>query len=68
MDELKDLLKLLLGFAAVAACIWLYLRLNPFFYERGWFSRMARYRRGEPSKVEIQTLFHGNTKDDRDQI
>jgi hypothetical protein len=64
MEELKDLLKLLLGFAAVAVCIWLCLRVKLFLYERGWDSR---YRR-EPSRAEIQTLFHGNTKDNKDQI
>lgn len=63
MEELKDLLKLFLGFAFVGVCLWLYLKLNLFFYERGWISR---YRR--PKNVEIQTLFHGNTKDDKNQL
>jgi len=64
MEELKDLLKLLLGFAAVAAFVWLYLKVNLFFFEHGWSFRWKR----EPPRAEIQTLFHGNTKDDRDQI
>ena len=34
--------------------------MNLFFYERGWTVRHS-------PKVEIQTLFHGNTKD-KDQI
>jgi hypothetical protein len=65
MEDLKDLLKFLLGFAGVVACIWVYLRLNLFLYERDF---LGRYSTGEPQRVEIQTLFQGNTKDDRDQI
>jgi hypothetical protein len=61
MEQLKDILRFLLGFAAVAGFLWLYWRLNLFFYERGWIFRRS-------PKVEIQTLFHGNTKDDKDQI
>jgi hypothetical protein len=61
MEELKDILKLLLGLAAITGFLWLYLRLNLFLYERGWTLRRS-------PKVEIQTLFHGNTKDDKDQI
>ncbi len=66
MDELKSLLKLLFGFAGVAACLWLYLKVLSFLRDHGW--SLGRYDAShEPSKVEIQTLFHGNTKDE-DQI
>jgi hypothetical protein len=61
MDEIKDLFKLLLGMGAVAACVWLYLKGMAFLYERGSVVRRA-------PRLEIQTLFHGNTKDDKDQI
>ena len=60
MEELKELLKVVLGFAAVAGGLWLWLRVNLFFYERGWTVQRS-------AKIEIQTLFHGNTKD-KDQI
>ena len=60
MEEFKELLKPVLGFVLVAVCLWLWFRLNLFFYERGWTVR--RY-----PKTEIQTLFHGNTKD-KDQL
>lgn len=64
-EALKDLLKLLIGFPALALCVWLYLRLSLrlslFFFARGWTVR------GSP-RLEIQTLFRGNTKDDKDQI
>ena len=66
MAELKDALKFLLGFVGVACCLGLYLKLLSFLREQGW--RLGRYDAShEPSKVEIQTLFHGNTRDD-DQI
>lgn len=62
MDEMKDLLKLLLGLGAVAGGVWVYLKAIAFLYERGyWGVRRV-------SRLEIQTLFHGNTKDDKDQI
>jgi hypothetical protein len=66
MEELKDFLKVLLGFLGVASCVWLYLKLLVFLKERR--ISLGRYDAShEPSKVEIQTLFHGNTKDE-DQI
>jgi hypothetical protein len=65
MEELKDLLKVLLGFGGVATGIWLYLKFLAFLRERGWG---ARFDPGhEPPRVEVQTMFHGNTKD-QDQI
>jgi hypothetical protein len=60
MEEFKELLQLVMGFVAVAALVWLWLRVNLVFYERGWTVRRS-------PNVEIQTLFHGNTKD-KDQI
>ena len=60
MEELKELLQVALALVAVAACVWLWFRVNLFFYERDWTIRRS-------SKVEIQTLFDGNTKD-KDQI
>jgi hypothetical protein len=35
MEELEDLLKLLLQLAAIGGCLWLFLRLKAFLYERG---------------------------------
>ena len=60
MEDQKDVLKVVLGFAAVAFCFYAYLKLYSSLYERGLTSRRS-------PKVEIQTLFHGNTKD-KDQI
>jgi hypothetical protein len=60
MAEFKDLLQIALGLVAVVVCVWLWLRVNLFFYERGWTPRRS-------PKIEIQTLFHGNTKD-KDQL
>jgi hypothetical protein len=67
---MMDLLKILLGFAAVAAVLWLYLKLRLFLDEVGrrFFGPsfgLIGIRRAP--KVEIQTLFNGNTKD-QDQI
>lgn len=62
MEELKELLRVVLGVVAVVVFLWLWLRVNLFFYERGWIVRRS------PKKVEIQTLFHGSTQDDNDQI
>jgi hypothetical protein len=61
MDEMKDLVKLLLGMVSVAVCVWLYLKGMAPLYERGSVVRRA-------PRLEIQTLFHGNAKDDKDQI
>jgi len=63
---LKDATKLVLGMIAVAGVVWAYLRLLAFLKERG--IRLGRYDAShEPAKVEIQSLFHGNTKNE-DQI
>jgi len=51
---------------AVAGGLWAYLHLLAFLKERG--IRLRRQDAShEPAKVEIQTLFHRNTKDE-DQI
>jgi len=60
MAELKDFLTAALGIAAFVGFLWLRFKFEMFLYERGWTGRRA-------SKIEIQTLFHGNTKD-QDQI
>ena len=66
MEDLKDAIKLVMGLIAVASGVWAYLHLLAFLKERG--TRLGRYDPShEPPKVEIQTLFHGNTKDE-DQI
>jgi len=66
MEVLKNVLKFLLAVLGVVTCFWLYLRLLSFLHERGW--NLGRYDAShEPSKVEIQTLFHGNSKDE-DQL
>lgn len=66
MSDLKEAIKLILGLIAVVGGVWAYLHLLAFLKERG--IRVGRYDVSqEPAKVEIQTLFHGNTKDE-DQI
>ena len=66
MEDVKSILFSVLGVVAVMACIWVYLKVLAFVHERGW--SLGRYDAShEPSRVEIQTLFHGNTKD-QDQI
>lgn len=66
MGGQTNVIKFLLGFLGVALCLWLYLKLLSFLHERGW--SLGRYDAShEPPKVEIQTLFRGNTKDE-DQL
>ncbi len=66
MQELANLALILLGFVVVAVCILVYLKILAFLKEGGW--SLGRFDAShEPSKVEIQTLFQGNTKDE-DQI
>jgi len=68
LDVLKDVGKIVLGIAVVSACVLLWMRLLAFLDARGFHLPQGRGDpRHEPSKVEIQTLFHGNTKDE-DQI
>ena len=63
---MKELLKIVVGMAAVGACIWLYLKWRAFLDEHG-VGRGRHDPRVESPKVEIESLFHGNTKDE-DQI
>jgi len=62
MAGLKDLWKPAVAVAAAGVGIWLRFKLDMLFDEQGWPAMRRR-----PEKVEIQTLFHGNTKD-QDQI
>ena len=66
MDILKDVAKILSAFAAIAAAVWLWVKLLAFLDSHGFHLHRGDPRH-EPPKVEIQSLFHGNTKDD-DQI
>jgi hypothetical protein len=67
---MKELLQILLGFVAVAAFIWPYLRLSWLLEMLGmrFFGPSFRWRRESAPRVKIQTLFHGNIKDDKGQI
>jgi hypothetical protein len=68
MNVLKDIGKILLGLVTVGACLWLWVKLLAFLDARGLHLPLHRGDpRVEPSKVEVQTTFPGNTKDD-DQI
>jgi len=68
MDILKDVGKILSGLVAVGACLWLWVRFLAFLDARGLHLPLRRGDpRVEPPKVEVQSLFHGNTKDE-DQI
>jgi hypothetical protein len=51
---------------AVGGCAWLYLKWRAFLDEHG-VARGRHDPRVESPKVEIQSLFHWNTKDE-DQI
>ncbi len=68
MDVLKDIGKILLGFAILSAFIWLWMKFMALLDARGLRMPLRRGDpRVEPSKLEVQSLFHGNTKDE-DQI
>jgi hypothetical protein len=62
---MKEILQVLLAIIGVSVLVWLYLRLNAWCEETFGFS--VPWRRTKPAKVEIQSLFDGNTKDE-DQI
>jgi hypothetical protein len=69
---IKDAIWIVGVLLAVGAAIWLYLRVALVLEQRfdrvfGQSWRSLRGPRHEPTKVEIQTLFHRNTKD-QDQI
>jgi hypothetical protein len=68
MEEFKDFLRILLACAGVIACLMAYLKLIAFLesHNLGLLLRSRTLRQKAP-KVEIQTIFHGNTKDE-DQI
>jgi hypothetical protein len=57
MREISEIIGTIL---AVVAVVWVCFRLSLFLYERDIVTPRN-------DKVEIQTLFHGNTKD-QDQI
>ena len=61
---MRELFQILIGFAGAAVSIWLLLKAQMFCEEHFGFGPL---RRKKMPKVEIQTLFHGNTKD-QDQI
>jgi len=69
MEDLKDFLEILLGLIAVTALLWAYMKLGLFLENLGerLFGPSFHWGRRRAPKVEIQTLFHGNTKD-QDQI
>jgi hypothetical protein len=68
MDVLTDLAKILLGIGSLGAFLWLWMKFLSFLDVRGLHLALRRGDpRVEPSKVEVQSLFHGNTKDE-DQI
>ena len=58
---MRELIQIVLGLLLVATLFWTYLRVCFFLYEHGLLGRRRIPR------IEIQTLFHGNTKD-QDQI
>jgi hypothetical protein len=67
---MKELLQILGVMAGIAVSAWLLLNASASFglwcqQKFGFWPRYSRSRR--PAKTEIQTLFHGNTKDE-DQI
>ena len=65
METLKAVGEILLGFIAIGTCLWLWMRFLGFLDARGLHLRLRRGDpRVEPSKVEVQSLFHGNTKDE----
>jgi hypothetical protein len=68
-EVLKDMANILLGLAVAASCLWLWMRFSTGSDARGpHLPRLLGDPRHTPPKVEIQTLFHGNRKDDEDQI
>ena len=67
---MKELLEILAVMLVIAVCGWLVLNLSTFFdlWCQRKFGSWPGYSRVRAPKSEIQTLFHGNTKDDKDQI
>jgi hypothetical protein len=69
---LWDVIRIVSALLAIVAVIGIYLKITASVQEwsegksgRPW--RTWREPRHEPAKVEIQSLFHGNTKDE-DQL
>ena len=68
MEESKQFVQILLAFLGVAAFLWLYLKAAAVldaWHERH-FPAWHRWRH-RLTNIQIQTLFHGNTKNE-DQI
>lgn len=68
---MKELLQILGVMAGIVVGVWLLLSASVSFglwcqQKFGFWPRYSRSR-NNPAKTEIQTLFHGNTKDE-DQI
>ncbi len=61
---MRELLQILFGFVVVSALIWLLLKAQMFLEDHFGFNLI---RRNQLPRVEVQTLFNGNTKD-KDQI
>jgi hypothetical protein len=62
----RSFVKFLFGFVVGVVCIWAYLKILEYVHQRGGsLGRLDASQ--EPPKVEIQSIFHGNTKD-QDQI
>ena len=66
---MKELIEILLGIAAAMVFLWLFLKGGLLMEELGEriFGPNFHWGRRRAPKIEIQTLFHGNTKD-QDQI
>jgi len=68
MEQLELVLGILLFLAALAGTFYGYLKLASFLYERlderGWIPNYYRRQR----TAGIQTLFHGNTRDDPNRL
>ncbi len=64
---MKELLQILAVMFAIVIVVWIYFKLTLFVDD--WCERRLgiSLRRQRAPKLEIQTLFHGNTKD-QDQI
>ncbi|MGP0020674.1 MAG: hypothetical protein ACLPHP_19050 [Candidatus Sulfotelmatobacter sp.] len=67
MSTLKDILRIVLALSAIGLVVWLYLTVVTFLDQ--WSDRTFGWSimRRRNYKTEIQTLFHGNTKDE-DQL
>lgn len=68
MDVLKGVGTILLGLASLSAFLWLGVKFLALLDARGLGRSLHRGDpRVEPAKIDVQSLFHGNTKDE-DQI